>query len=464
MAARKVFEGFGYADGARAVAPFLVPRTGEEVAGIFARASESGSRVCLRGNGRSYGDAALTERGVVLDMRHMKRVLSFDTDAGVIEVEPGVTVNELWQIGLPHGFWPAVVPGTGHPTVGGLLAMNVHGKNHYKMGGTGDHVLDFDLATPSGQLLTCSREENAELFHAVIGGFGMLGCTTRIRIKMKRVYSGSLRVWQWSTPSLAGQFEAFEQCLDDDYFVSWVDCVNGSAPGQGQLHRARYVPQGEDPNPDFAVEGQSFPKTMMGVPLPLVPQVLKVFYTSNLAVGFTNQLKYLASRFGSTAEYRQNHAAFHFLLDQMVGFRDAYAPHGFIQYQPFVPRENAPRVFSEILKRCKQRGIVSYLGVLKRYREDDFLLSHALDGYSLALDFPAKDPGMVPLMHELSDLVVEAGGRFYPAKDLVIRPDHFRRSLGQGPLEQFQALRRRVDPQRVLHTRLAERIGLDDSE
>lgn len=432
------------------------------MAALFRRASEEEVSLCLRGNGRSYGDAAITQRGVVVDLRSMDRILDFDADEGIVECEPGVTVNQLWRAILPHGFWPCVVPGTGHPTVGGLLAMNVHGKNHYKLGGTGDHVLDFDLATPAGELLRCSRDENADLFHGVIGGFGMLGCVTRVRMKVKRVYSGSLRVWQWAVPSMKGQFEAFAECLDDDYFVSWVDCVNGASPGQGQIHRAKYLQEGEDPSASFAVEDQSFPGTMMGVPLALVPQVLKIFYTSNLAVGFTNALKYLASRVGSTSEFRQNHAAFHFLLDQMVGFRDAYAPHGFIQYQPFVPKENAEEVFTALLRRCKQAGIVSYLGVLKRYRPDDFLLSHALDGYSIALDFPAKDPGLVPLMHELSDLVCEAGGRFYPAKDLVIRPEHFHRGLGQQAMSEFAALRDRVDPQRVLHTDLATRLGFDD--
>jgi len=420
-------------------------------------------KVCLRGNGRSYGDAALTSEGVVMDLRHMKRVLSWDAENGIIEAEPGLTVNELWHHTLPAGFWPAVVPGTGHPTLGGLVAMNVHGKNHYKVGGIGDHVLEMDMATPSGELLTLSRDLNPDLFHAVIGGFGMLGCVTRVRMQLKRVHSGCLRVWQWSTPSLEGQFEAFADCHDSDYFVSWVDCVNGVVPGRGQLHRAKYLEDGEDTLPSFRVEDQRFPRTMMGVPLSLVPHVLKVFYSSNSGVALTNALKYLASRYGSTREARQSHASFHFLLDQLVGFREAYAPHGFIQYQPFLPADAALPVMREILVRCKRVGIVAYLGVLKRYREDDFLLSHALDGYSLALDLPAKDvPGLWKLTHELSDMVCEAGGKFYPAKDLVIRPDHFRRAFGQEAIQTFRTLRHRVDPERVLHTDLAARIGIDE--
>jgi len=465
---RRVFDGFGLA--AVGLSVFAQPRSADELATLFARATEEGVRVGMRGSGRSYGDAALNTGELIVDMRHMKRILAWDPETGVIESEPGLTINELWQHTLSAGWWPPVVPGTSWPTLGGCVAMNVHGKNHYALGGIGDHVLELDLVTPSGKLVTLSRDENADLFHAVIGGFGMLGAVTRVKLQLKRVYGGRLLVQQFSAPDLATQFEYFEgEAKNNDYYVSWVDCFGlGSSPaGRGQLHRACYVKPGEDPDAErtLAVEEQKLPGTMMGVPMPLVPTVLKIFYSSNAGVQFTNQLKYLASKHGSTRPFYQPHAAFHFLLDQMPGFRNAYDPGGFIQYQPFVPREHAERVFTEILRVSKRRGIVSYLGVLKRYRPDDFLLSHALDGYSLALDYPVTRDNkkhLWQMCHELADVVIDAGGRFYPAKDLVLTSQHARRAWGQEALTAFENLRTEIDPARILRTDLAARYGLDD--
>lgn len=462
---RRVFDGFGMAH--RALSPFLTPTSADELAAIFQRAAELETTVAFRGSGRSYGDAAINGQGLVLDMRSMNRVLSWDRETGVIEAEPGLSIQQLWQRTLPDGWWPPVVPGTSFPTLGGCLAMNIHGKNHYKMGGIGDHVQEIDLVTPAGEIHTLSREQRPELFHAAISGFGMLGAITRIKLQLKRVHGGRLRVAQWAVPDLRAQFAAFQDAPRFDYFVSWVDCIGGGAAGRGQLHRATYTAPGEDPMGTRTqnVAGQSLPKTMMGVPMPLVPTVLKIFYSSNLGVHFTNEAKYRASTLGSTADYYQSHAAFHFLLDQMPGFRNAYEPGGFLQYQPFVPAENAERVFNEILRVSKQRGIMSYLGVLKRYRPDDFLLSHALDGYSLALDYPITRANQAPLyamLHELTELVLDAGGRFYPAKDSILRPEHFRRAFGQEAITKFRTLRDQCDPNRILRTNWAARVGVDE--
>ena len=107
---------------------------------------------------------------------------------------------------------------------------------------------------------------------------------------------------------------------------------------------------------------------------------------------------------------------------------------------------------------------MSYLGVLKRHRPDDFLLSHGLDGFSFALDYPVTRSNRSELWrmcHELNDLVIDAGGKFYPAKDQVLRPVDFERMYGDEKLERFRKLRARVDPERVLRTDLSVRVGLE---
>jgi FAD/FMN-containing dehydrogenase len=461
---RKVLDGFG--GSVRGMALRARPDSAEQVADLFARATKQGVTVAMRGNGRSYGDAALNTGNLVLDMRGMNRILSWDPELGIVEAEPGLTIQRLWQRILPDGYWPAVTPGTSWPTLGGAVAMNIHGKNHYRVGGIGDWVDELDLVTPKGELMTISREQRPDLFHAVIGGFGMLGCITRVKLRVKRVTGGRLRVKEFAVPDLASTFEAFADCQQHDYYVGWVDCIGGRSRGRCQIHWADVPEDGVDPEgrQTLTTAAQQLPGSMLGVPATLVPMVLSVLYKKNSGVWLTNLVKWLASRVSSGKEYYQAHAAFHFLLDQMPGFRDAYQPDGFIQYQPFVPVEHAERVFGEILKRSRQSGVMSYLGVLKRHRPDDFLLSHALDGYSFALDYPVRSQRRDELWrqcHEFSDLVVEAGGRFYPAKDSVIRPQDFRRAFGEDKIAQFETLRNQVDPQRILRTDWAARVGLE---
>src|SRR5690606_18600090 len=122
---------------------------------------------------------------------------------------------------------------------------------------------------------------NADLFYAAIAGFGMLGTLTRIKLKLKRVHSGRMRVRQLPARNLAEQFEIFErEAPTADYLVSWVDCIAGGASlGRGQVHVARYFGEGEDKSGLALLDParQDLPPHILGVPRALVPKILRLF-------------------------------------------------------------------------------------------------------------------------------------------------------------------------------------------
>ncbi|MCW3061627.1 MAG: FAD/FMN-containing dehydrogenase, partial [Capsulimonas sp.] len=185
---------------------------------ILEIARESGRPIGMRGAGRSYGDASLNSEGLLLEMTRMNRILEWGPQSGRITVEPGVTIQQMWQYIIEDGWWPPVVPGTMFPTLGGCASMNIHGKNNFKVGPIGDHILSFQIVLPSGEELTCSRDENSDIFHGAISGFGMLGVFTQLTLQMKRVYSGLLDVTAIAVSSFAEMFTQFEQRLpESDY-------------------------------------------------------------------------------------------------------------------------------------------------------------------------------------------------------------------------------------------------------
>ena len=101
----------------------------------------------------------------------------------------------------------------------------------------------------------------------------------------------------------------------------------------------------------------------------------------------------------------------------------------------------------------------SFLAVLKRHRPDAFLLTHAVDGFSLALDFPVvADAGdrLWALVREMAEPVVEAGGRFYPAKDAALPGELYRASFTEGQLDRFRELKAGLDPDGPLRSALAD--------
>lgn len=463
-------EGWGMTVGGGA--RVLRPRSVEEVRAAFDLARAEGRTLALRGAGCSYGDASTTREGHVLDLSAMRRLLRWDPDEGIVEAEPGVTIADLWRHILSDGHWPKVVSGTMFPTLGGALGMNIHGKNAYRVGTIGDNTLEIDLATPAGEVVTCDRERNADLFHATIGGFGMLGVITRIVMRTQRVHSGDLEVRGISTRTIGEMLEWIEAHREPyDYLVGWIDAFPGEPDlGRGLIHAARYLAPGEDPEPErtLALSHQELPPRIAGLfPKSEVWRILRLL-NHDLGMRLVNWAKFHAGRLEAMrGPYRQSHAAFNFLLDYVPNWKWAYGRrpgYGLIQYQSFLPHESAREGFEALLERCRAAGIVSYLGVVKRHRPDPFWLTHGLDGWSLALDFkvtPATRERVWRHCRELAAIVHEHGGRFYFAKDSILRPEDVRRYLDPEHLAAFGALKRRCDPEGLLATDLSRRLFPD---
>ena len=421
------------------------PSTLDGIRSVFEIANRSGRSVGLRGAGRSYGDASLNAEGISLDLTRMKRILAWDPQSGCISVEPGVTIQQLWQYTIEEGWWPNVVSGTMFPTLGGAAGMNIHGKNNWKAGPIGDWIQEFELLTPQGEIKVCSRQQNAALFHAVIGGFGMLGVITRLDLQLKKVYSGLLKVEPIGHRNLEELFQVFEERLPkSDYLVGWIDCfASGEALGRGQIHQANYLTLGEDPNAaqTLRVENQELPDSLFGViPKSVMWRLMKPFVNDRgmQAINFAKALSSVKLSHGQA--HTQSHAGFAFLLDYVPNWKHAYKPGGLIQYQSFVPKESAQEVFTKQIKLSQAYGIIPYLGVFKRHRPDDFLMTHAVDGYSFALDFavtPAKHGGLLSLAAEMDRLVLDAGGRFYFAKDSALHRHSAIQALGKNGLQHF---------------------------
>lgn len=441
------------------------PETVADVGAVFEDARRAGVSVGLRGAGCSYGDASMNNEGITLDTSRFDRILEFDADRGVARIEPGVTIQKLWQHVLPHGYWPPVVPGTMFPTLGGCAAMNIHGKNNFRVGTVGDHLLSLTIALPNGELRRCSREQESDLFLAAIGGFGMLGVITELSIHLKRVSSGLLEVEPIPTANLEAMFQAFEaREATADYLVGWVDAfASGPAAGRGLVHAARYLSPGEDKAPvqTLLPSSQALPPRLFGaLPTDQVWRLMQPF-TNDPGMLFVNLVKYHQGRFAGPRKYRQSLAAFSFLLDYVPGWKRSYGAGGLIQYQSFIPKDRARATFDTQLETCRRRGLPPYLAVFKRHRPDPFLMTHAVDGYSLALDFKsarARWDGLRSLTEELDRLVLDAGGRFYFAKDSTLSTAARNALVAEERTQRFLALKSRVDPEMLLQTDLYRRV------
>ncbi|GAC1320526.1 MAG: FAD-binding oxidoreductase [Chloroflexota bacterium] len=461
-------EGWGMLD--RSAGYVYRPSTIEGVLAVLDCARTTGHSVTPRGTGYSYGDASLNRENIVLDLTRMNRVLAWDPGRGIIRVEPGVTVRRLWEYTIEDGWWPAVVPGAMYPTLGGCAAVNVHGKNNWHAGPISEHILALDMVLPSGECIECSATHHADLFRAALGGLGMLGIIVGLTIQMKPISSGLLQVRQIEVPSLDDMFELFDQHVpSSDYLVGWIDAFStGRRLGRGLLQAAKYVHDDPHPSQTLRASFQHLPDTVLGV-MPRSKMWLGMkAVVNNPGMRLLNRLQYAAGSFRSGTNAYVPHAQFHFFHDFVPDWKRSFTPGGILQYQIFVPADDARSVFASLLSRSQVNGSYPYLAVFKRHRSDSTLLRYNVDGYSLSLDYRAHPHNSARLRSMLSrftrDLVLPAGGRFYPAKDNLCAPGSASRIFGPAAVNEYLALKDAIDPDALLQSDLFRRLFITDTD
>jgi FAD/FMN-containing dehydrogenase len=158
------------------VAEVIRPTDLEELIAAVNNAIQRGVPMIASGSRHAMGGQEFCNRGIVVDARGLNRILSFDASRGVIEVEAGIEWPELVAF-LQHSPWSIVQKQTGADrlTLGGAVSANIHGRGLNLR----PYVQDLEaltLANARGELIRCSREENAELFRHAVGGYGLFGC------------------------------------------------------------------------------------------------------------------------------------------------------------------------------------------------------------------------------------------------------------------------------------------------
>lgn len=168
----------------RAVVRKVVGPTNEkEIRDAVLEAVAKGEKIAIAGKRHSMGGQTIYAGAVALDMLRFNKVLSLDETNKILTVQSGATWRGIQEFLNPRGLAVLSMQGPNVFTVGGSMSVNAHGWD-MRHGPVAASVEWFRLLLSDGSIKLCTREENSELFHQVLGGYGLFGVILDVGLRV----------------------------------------------------------------------------------------------------------------------------------------------------------------------------------------------------------------------------------------------------------------------------------------
>lgn len=408
--------------------------------GELRRALATGSHVCVAGGRHAMGGQQFASSTTLLDMNGMNRVLGIDEAAGIVDVEAGIQWPELIAA-LRQSKWGIRQKQTGADrlSIGGALAANVHGRGLTMKPIVGD-VESFTLLGANGEILECSRTSNQDLFEHAIGGYGLFGVVTSVRLRLSPRQPVQRVVEVQDIENIAGAFDGriAEGFLYGDFQFS-IDEASPNYLRKGVF--SCYRPTTRQP----AAEAQA----------ELKPEDwMRLLYLAHAEKeqAFERYVGYYLSTSGQVYWSDEHQLSFypddyHLALDPLL--KTARATEMITEL--YVPRPRLAEfmaVAAEELRRRKENVVYGTVRLIER--DDETVLPWARQPYACVIfnlhveHGPAGEARAADAFRALIDLAQERDGNYFLTYHRWARRDQVER--GYPRFAEFLREKRRRDP------------------
>jgi FAD/FMN-containing dehydrogenase len=397
--------------------------------------------ICF-GQGRSYGDSALSNH--ILLTSQLNHVLDFDPITGHVTCLAGVTIADLIDIFMPRGWFLPVTPGTKYVSIGGAISSDVHGKNHHHIGCFSEHVIEFDLMLPNGEIRSCSPQQNSKLFRSACGGIGLIGFIVKAKIALKSINSSFIKETIIKANDLEETLHNFDEYKDAPYSVAWMDSTaSGKHFGRSLLFLGKHTD---------TEQFESLNKRKISIPLNMPQLTLNKYSISAFNNFYFNAIK------KQSVERVVHCDSFFYPLDNIRHWNRMYGKRGFVQYQFVLPKSSGTTGLKNILHKIAESRKASFLTVLKLLGpQNRNYLSFPLEGYTVAMDFPIRT-GIFEFLNLMDQVVLENGGRIYLCKDARMSEQVFKQSYPDWEI--FSKIRQEYNADKTFNSLQSRRLGI----
>ena len=434
------------------------PTKYEEIVEIFQFALSRNLTVSILGGKRSYSDNFLNTE-ISLDINKLNKII--ELNGNELLVQSGVTFYDIAEFLDGKGLMIEVIPGTGHVSIGGAVSNNIHGKNAFKSGFFGNHILEITYINLSNfKIEKCTREKNSDVFYSIISGLGVLAVVLEVKINLKKVKHLTVSEKQISLDDINSLFKNIDETEEEaDYLIASIDL--SSSIKKNSFAKLSYS-KISNVNSKKKKEFNLF--KLLGN-----HKLIRPLFNFKLTYKIFEQLfgVYSSGLFSSNKEEIKNLFDSHFLNDVFLPEYNYFFKNGFFEYQCNIPKNNGLEFYNFFLNEMKELEIKPLMTGLKSYSEakENFLLSFQLNekSYAFTFDFPNVDSNRLKsFFNVLNEKVISLNGKVYYAKTACLNLNEFESMYGKENVDKFKKIKNKLDPNNLLVNNLYKRIFLEE--
>ena len=386
------------------------------------------TKLIARGYGRSYGDSSIQNKLTVIT-KNLNAVIKFDSKKGIIEAESGCDIKKLLNTVLPKNWILPVIPGSKFISLGGMVASDVHGKNHHNEGSFRNHILEIKVINDKGYLI-CNKIKNKDLFNYTIGGMGLTGIIYSCKFKLKKINSNNIFQETIKSYNLKDTIKLIKKSSSWDYNVAWVDTSSGgNSIGRSIVFRGNHLK-----NKDKSINVEFLNKKKIRLLFNFPSWIMNKY-----VIKLLNSIYFI---FQSNSKKEINLENFFFQLDKIHSWNWVYGNSGFTSYQCSFPQKTSYQAIKTILQILNNNKVFSFVSVIKSLGKGSKFLSFGKKGLTVVFDFP-NYKNLQKVLAELDDIVIKYNGDIYLVKDSRISQKNFSKTNINFKSKYFKLLRKK---------------------